>query len=340
MAPNVYTLLKPNPFIVPGDPAPAPVYTQFLPPAAIKMINAAFKQDKNYFLPYKNINQACFRMLDDLVPGQFKVSNTLTLTGWNATMLIQVILNQMEDLYGKPLAAALFANNVLFKSPFNVTEAPELLFYRIEQCQEIMTLGKLPYTMEQVTSNVLCLLMALQIFIKREFDTWENMTVKTYPALKTFIHDAYSCRLNLMKLCNTLSSLGYTAPAHNMYHVLDMGKDDDNSANDVTVATITVVAVAMTVSSLGQGMAASSVHPGLIAAVNQSISLAFNQVMQNQSILHNQIATMLVTQPPLAQAPDHQYIAPPLPHVAFPMQQPFPANMQQQQYHKANGFGR
>jgi hypothetical protein len=76
----------------------------------------------------------------------------------------------------------LFANITLFKSPFHATEAPELLFYHIEQCQEIMTLGKLPHTMEQVILNALCLLMALQIFPLREFDTWENTTIKTYPA--------------------------------------------------------------------------------------------------------------------------------------------------------------
>jgi hypothetical protein len=74
-------------------------------------------------------------MLDDLVPNHFKVSNTPTLTGWNATMSIQVILTQMEGLYGKPSATALFTNNMLFKSPFHATEAPKLLFYRIEQCQ-------------------------------------------------------------------------------------------------------------------------------------------------------------------------------------------------------------
>jgi hypothetical protein len=123
MAPNVYARLGPIPFVVPaGGPGPAPLYTQFAHPARIKMIDATFIHDKNNFLSYKNINQAFFQMLDNLVPNQFKVSNTVMLTGWKATMLIQVILTQMEDLYGKPLAAALFANNTLFKSPFHKTE--------------------------------------------------------------------------------------------------------------------------------------------------------------------------------------------------------------------------
>ncbi len=197
-------------------------------------------------------------------------------------------------------------------------------------------MGMLPYTTEQVILNALCLLMALQIFPLREFDMWENTTIKTYPALKTFIDKAYSGCLNSMELCNTSSSLGYTAPAHNMYHMLDMGKD---SKDDITVATIAMVAAATTTSLLGHGTAASSLHPRLIATINQSITLAFNQVMQNQTILQNQIAAMSKAQPPLTQALANQYIVPPVPHVAFPMQQPVQAHMQQQQYHQTNGFG-
>jgi hypothetical protein len=222
MAPAMYALLEPNAFVAPVNLGPAPVSMPFATPAVIKMVDATFERDKNYFVSYKNINCACFRMLNELVPNQYKVSNTPSLIGWNATMSIQFILNQLEDTYGKPLAAVLFANDTLFKSAFSATKAPELLFYRIKQCQEIMTLGKLPYTPEQVIANALRLLMALQIFPTREFDMWENMAVKMYPALKTFIHEAYSHRLNSMELRNTTSTLGYAPPAQNMYHVLDI----------------------------------------------------------------------------------------------------------------------
>jgi hypothetical protein len=118
-------------------------------------------------------------MLNELVPNQFKVLNTPTLIGWNGTMSIQVILTQMEDLYGKTLAAVLFVNDTLFNSPFFATEAPKLLFHRIEQCQEIMTLGKLPYTTEQVISNVLCLLIAFFFFNEgiRHMGEFDNQNV-------------------------------------------------------------------------------------------------------------------------------------------------------------------
>jgi hypothetical protein len=171
MAPAVYAPLEPNAFVVPADPGPAPIYISFAMLATIKMVNATFKQDKNYFMSYKNIYHACFRMLYKFVPNQYKVLNMPVLLVWNTTMSIQFILNQMEDAYGKPLAAVLFSNDTLFKSPFAATEAPKSLFYHMEQCQEIMTLGNLPYTPAQVIANALCLLMASTIFPNREFET-------------------------------------------------------------------------------------------------------------------------------------------------------------------------
>ncbi len=41
-------------------------------------------------------------MLDANVSTQFKVSNNPNLTGWNATMSVLDILNQLKNTYGKP----------------------------------------------------------------------------------------------------------------------------------------------------------------------------------------------------------------------------------------------
>jgi hypothetical protein len=56
MAPNVYALLQPVLFTMPINLGPAPVYTQFAPPASMKMINTTFERNKNYYLLFKNIN--------------------------------------------------------------------------------------------------------------------------------------------------------------------------------------------------------------------------------------------------------------------------------------------
>jgi hypothetical protein len=165
------------------------------------------------------------------------------------------------------------------------------------------------------------------------------MTVKMYLALKTFIHKAYTCRLNAMEMRNTSLTSGY-APAQNMYHVLDLG-NDDNSATHITVATqIAATATGtdtLVASQLGQGTAAKSgIHPGLLAAINQSITPAFNQVVQNQFVLQSQIRAMFLAHPPPVQP---AYVAPPVQQVAFPMQQPFQPPMQQQQYQQKAGYG-
>jgi hypothetical protein len=269
----------------------------------------------------RNIHHACFCMLDELVPNQFKVSNTPTLTGWNSTMLIHEILTQLEDGYGKPSSGMLFATDNCFKSAFGANKAPELLFYHMEQCQEIMRLGKTPYAPEQIINTALRLLMASNIFPMNEFDKWETQNVKTYPVLKTFIHEAYTRHLNAMEHCNTSGQMGYAAqPAqHNMYNVLD----NNDATKDSTVATI--AAAATTGSTFGNTYAASNTHPDLSLSISAMIPPAFNQIAMNQTAFANQLAAMLMMQQPQQIAPTQQFSTPPIPNVAFPMQHPFPA---------------
>ena len=76
-----------------------------------------------------------------------------TLTGWNANMSIMEMLDQLEMTYGKPDAMMLFANDTLFWSVFNPTDAPKSLFYRIEQCQEIAVMTLDPYLDVQVINT-------------------------------------------------------------------------------------------------------------------------------------------------------------------------------------------
>jgi hypothetical protein len=198
MDPGLNALIEPVAFTVPVNPGVTPVYQPFAPPAMMKLVDYAFKRNKNYFLSYSNINQACFRMLDDSIPIQFKVSNIANLTGWNVSMSIQEILTQLEASYSKPTPMALLNNNLLFQSPMIMTDVPEMLFYRIKQCQEIATLAGDPYTQMQIMNMVVRILMQAQVLLPKEFDIWEQTPVKTYPGLKTFIHEAYTRRLQFL----------------------------------------------------------------------------------------------------------------------------------------------
>jgi hypothetical protein len=110
-------------------------------------------------------------MFDTNIAIQFKVSNTPSLTGWNLTMSVNVILNQLQDSYGKPKMMMLFNNNTLFRSPMSPTDSPEMLFYRIKQCQEIQCIGKLPYSNDQIIANAIRILFQANIFPLKEFNT-------------------------------------------------------------------------------------------------------------------------------------------------------------------------
>ncbi len=203
MDPGLYALIEPVAFTVPLNPGASPVYQNFAPPAMMRMVDYTFKRNKDYFLLFSNINRACFRMLDDSVPIQFKVSNQPNLTGWNASMSIQDIMTQLEMSYGKPTPMALHNNDLVFCSPMTTTDAPEMLFYRIEQCQEIVTLAGDPFTPMQIMNMGMHILMQVQVLLPKEFDTWEQAAVKTYPGLKTFIHEAYTRHLQSLALCTT-----------------------------------------------------------------------------------------------------------------------------------------
>jgi hypothetical protein len=132
MDPGLCALIKPVPFTVPVNPGATPVYQPFAPLVMMKMVDYVFERKKNYFLSYSYINRACFRMLDESVPNQFKVSNIPSLMGWNASMSIQEILTQLKTLYGKPTSMALHNNDLLFRSPMSTTDVPEMLFHRIK----------------------------------------------------------------------------------------------------------------------------------------------------------------------------------------------------------------
>jgi hypothetical protein len=114
LLPMVYALLEPNPFVAPADLGAVAGYTQFALPAQIITANAMFVWAQKEYGLYKNMMRACFRMLDENVSDQFKVSNVSTLIGWNASMTIQEILNQLDSTYGKPDTMMLLTNDMHF----------------------------------------------------------------------------------------------------------------------------------------------------------------------------------------------------------------------------------
>ena len=104
-----------------------------------------FEMVTNYYTSYLNINRALFRMLDDSIDNNFKVSNNPNLKRWNPTMSVQMILTQLKTAYSQPTGTTMCENNKIFWAPFGVNEVPESLFLRLKCCQKVYTdtVGKL-----------------------------------------------------------------------------------------------------------------------------------------------------------------------------------------------------
>jgi hypothetical protein len=68
--------------------------------------------------------------------------------------------------------------------------------------------------------------MASGKFQLKEFDTWEALPIKTYPILKTFVHEAYTRHLMSIQLHNMAGQHGYVQNSNNnMYNIRDPTMD-------------------------------------------------------------------------------------------------------------------
>ncbi len=93
-------------------------------------INAKFSMVKNYFETWKNIYHTCYDMLDMHVNDAFKVAPPTTppTTGWNATMSLRDMFDQLATTYGKPSPDTMCQNNLRFLAVYNPQDPPEILF--------------------------------------------------------------------------------------------------------------------------------------------------------------------------------------------------------------------
>jgi hypothetical protein len=166
------------------------------------------------------------------------------------------------------------------------------------------------------------ILLQANIFLLKEFDAWDAVTLKSYPTLKTFIHAAYGCRLTALALCSTSGQNGYANQT--MYNILEDGNDDDTIDN--TVTTIMQTDAGTTGGATPSGGTTNSA--AVATAINQ---LSANQtaIMSQMAAATAQMAALSVVLPPAqntrAYALRNQFYVPPIQQVAVPIQQPFSA---------------
>ena len=200
MVPVLYALIEAIPFTAPTNPGLIPPYPRHrnLPRSEQANIARQHQIDMNYWNSWLNIVRAVFVCLDTCIDDAFKTSNQPGQTGWNATMSIAEIFAQLTNTYGQPTPAMIFENDSIFRQLHDPRAPPELLFRRLENCQEIATLGAVGYTPAQMLANTTHLLQVCGHYTL-EFREWiaRPAHTQTYAYLKTFIQEAYSRRLQL-----------------------------------------------------------------------------------------------------------------------------------------------
>jgi len=185
------------------------------------------------------------------------------------------IMEQMTTMYRLPMPTVLLQNDTLFCSPYSPIDAPDVLFCRIKDCQEIMTLGDDPYTPMQLLNNAIRLLLGCGLY-QRDFEEWDRKTAadKIWINLKPFIQEAYQRSLNTTS--NTPGQHGYV---QNAFAVLEESDDD----KDADVATVITQMAALTTQS--QLTAAST------AATTSLVTAAIYQLNSNQHAMMQQMAS-------------------------------------------------
>ena len=109
-------------------------------------------------------------MLNENFPDQFKMSNGPNLIRWNTTMSIQLILTQLENMFGQPGGSLMWNNDKIFRTDFLPNNTPELLFLRIQLCQEVVIIAHNPHSEKQLIANMIHLLLQSSIFPMKEFE--------------------------------------------------------------------------------------------------------------------------------------------------------------------------
>jgi hypothetical protein len=186
-----------------------------------------------------------------------------------------------------------------------------------------------PYMPKQIIGNAIRLLIQSGIFPLKEFDTWEAMPIKSYPILKTFIHEAFSRCLTAMQLRNTAGQQGYVQ--QNMYNILDI--DGGEETNNKMTITLPTVAAAM--ATAGGTVMGSTYVAANAVTITAEVTWAINQLSANQTHIMQQMAAMNVASPP-PDIPPPGYNVPPIQSVTIPNQQTLPAGG----FHQGGGAAR
>jgi hypothetical protein len=136
-------------------------------------------------------------------------------------------------------------NNRVFRSPYLVVDAPEVLFQKFKECVEMALLGKNPYTDCQLITNVIHLLLTTGLYT-HPFKEWDCLTPidQTWITIHTMIQEAFQWCLNA-----TAPIAGHHGYAPMLPFQNACGALEDKDFNDNSVAMVATQVAAFTYQS-------------------------------------------------------------------------------------------
>ena len=123
-------------------------------------ITATFQCQKNYYDSACNIYCAVYDTLDAHIDDAFKIAPATTppTMGWNVSIIINDIFDQMMWTYGRPTPDAMCQNMITYFSPYNPQDPQKPLFKRFAECQEFTIIANVKYIDKHLLTNVIDLL--------------------------------------------------------------------------------------------------------------------------------------------------------------------------------------
>ncbi len=211
LTPAMYALINPKPLdlkllnlpTTTGVPEFPPIYaangTTVIPYTCKQTlrITAVFTHQKNYYDTAYNIYRAVYGTLDAHINDAFKVASPTNppTIGWNASMFLNEIFDQLMKTYGHPTPDAIQQNMMTFLAPYNPQDPPEILFKCCTDCQEVAIIANIKYTNEQLLMNVINLLTQCGLY-QCDLEDWdckpsaEKMWLNLRPSSKRCINIA------------------------------------------------------------------------------------------------------------------------------------------------------
>jgi hypothetical protein len=318
----MYSLIDPKPFDlnllnlptitrVPGFP---PIYaadgTTVIPYMREQTlrITATFTHQKNYYNTACNIYRAVYDTFDAHINDAFKVAPPTTppTIGWNASMLLNDIFDQMMKMYGRPTPNAMRQNMMTFLSPYNPQDLLKILFKRCADCQEVAIIANIKYSNKQLLMNIIDLLTRCSLY-QCNLEDWDRKpnANKMWLNLCPFIQEAYQHRLALGTM--TAGQGGYASCNRFAPFQANNATEDDVSDNNTAETIATTINSHMAILS-AQTAASIEANATQINASLQQLATHNAQLHQQQQTLMQQMA-MLTTN--AATTHNNAYVSPP-----------------------------